>query len=380
MEDVLPESVMLDVLSRLPVEAIIRFKRVCRKWRDLVSDPYFVRLHLSRSHEALMIYKCCIGTHGSLDWVEMMEHEDKYHLHPVKSLICVRGPPFRFVGSINGLICCYCPYFFVYILNPVLEEYVILPKLPFINEIYSYGFGVSAAGKYKVILCNRTASFQNTVYGTDHTLVHTIGTTQWKVLKQTPNHTMGPGVLLNSHVYWLGDGQVYGFDLNTETFELFPSPGRRYRKSKLGVLKGRLSQIIFGSLGLEVWVMNGRTWYKERTIRENISRVILESLPVCLIDGLKGTSILIVHDEATDKLLAYCLDTNANLYLNCKAGYFRIMTYRPSFVKLHNFQRVNFTYDKVTKHHCYFFDNVVFISYYFCQRSFKVWLVATKLP
>ncbi|KAJ0600914.1 putative F-box domain-containing protein [Helianthus annuus] len=66
---------MLDVLSRLPVKAIIRFKCVCRKWRDLVSDPYFVRLHLSRSREALMINKYCIGTQGRLDWVEMMEHE-----------------------------------------------------------------------------------------------------------------------------------------------------------------------------------------------------------------------------------------------------------------------------------------------------------------
>ncbi|KAF5814518.1 putative F-box domain, kelch-type beta propeller, F-box associated interaction [Helianthus annuus] len=350
MEDVLPESVMLDVLSRLPVKAIVRFKCVCRKWRDLVSDPYFVRLHLSRSHEALMIYKCCIGTQGSLEWVEMMEHEDKYHLHPVKSLICVRGPPFSFAGSVNGLICCYRPYDSVYILNPVLKEYMILPKLQLENEMCSYGFGVSTVGEYKVILCNPTVSFvQNKVYGTDHTLVHTIGTNQWRVLGQTPNHTnsiqIGPGVFLNSHVYWLGYGQVYDFDLNTETFELFPSPSGRYRKSKLGVLKGKLSLILLGSLGLEVWVMNGKSWYKERTIQQNI-RTILRSYPVCLIDGLKDTGILIVHDEATKKLLAYCLNTNATLHLNCRADFFTIMTYRPSFVKLHSFQRVDFRYDK----------------------------------
>ncbi|KAJ0801397.1 putative F-box domain, kelch-type beta propeller, F-box associated interaction [Helianthus annuus] len=259
MEDVLPESVMLDVLSRLPVKAIIRFKCVCRKWRDLVSDPYFVHLHHSRSREALMI-----DWQGSLEWVEMMEHEDEYHLHPVKSLSILIDPSFSFAGSVNGLICCYRPYDSVYILNPVLKEYMILPKPQLENVIYTYGFGVSTAGEYKVILCNRTVSFvQNKVYRTVNTLVHTIGTDQWRVLRQTPNPPIpirnGPGVFLNSHVYWLGYGQVYGFDLNTETFELFPSPSGRYRKSKLGVLKGRLSLIIYGPSELEVWVMNGRT-------------------------------------------------------------------------------------------------------------------------
>ncbi|KAL9991596.1 putative F-box domain-containing protein [Helianthus debilis subsp. tardiflorus] len=203
-EDVLPESVMLDVLSRLPVKAIIRFKCVYKNWRDLVSDPYFVRLHLSRSREALMIDKYCVYTQGSLDWVEMMEHEDECHLHTVKNLINLIGP-FRFVGSVNGLICCYRPYFFVYILNPGLEEYMTLPILPFKNVIYSYGFGVSAAGEYKVILCNGSVSFvENKVYAIDHILVHTIGTNQWRVLVQTPNRPnsiqKGPGVFLNSPV------------------------------------------------------------------------------------------------------------------------------------------------------------------------------------
>ncbi|KAF5814517.1 hypothetical protein HanRHA438_Chr03g0124061 [Helianthus annuus] len=148
-------------------------------------------------------------------------------------------------------------------------------------------------------------------------------------------------------MYWLGDGQVYGFDLNTETFELFPSPWGDYRKFKLGVLKGRLSLIILVYFGLEVWVMYGKSWYAERTIRENI--LGYGSYPVCLIDGLKGTGILIVHDEATNELLAYCLTTNATLSLNCQSDSFMIITYRPSFVKLHNFQRA------ITKQHYYLF-------------------------
>ncbi|MFS7921977.1 hypothetical protein Hanom_Chr03g00243231 [Helianthus anomalus] len=84
---------------------------------------------------------------------------------------------------------------------------------------------------------------------------------------------------------------------------------------------------------------------KERIVREKRSPVILESLP----DGLKGPSILIVHDEATKELLAYCLNKNATLHVNCQSESFMIMTYRPSFVKHHNFQRA------VTKQHHYLF-------------------------
>ncbi|KAF5814513.1 putative F-box domain-containing protein [Helianthus annuus] len=359
MEEVLPENLILDVLSRLPVKTIIRFKCVYKKWRDLVSDPYFVRLHLSRSGEALLIHKPETSNWaGSLEWVEM-KHEDDYHLHPVKSNNPCYGL-LLFPGSVNGLICGYRPYSFVYILNPVLEEYMTLPILPFKNAIYSYGFGVSAAGEYKVILCNGSVS-ENKVYAIDHILVHTIGTKEWRVLGQTPNPPnlikKGPGVFLNSHVYWLGDGQIYGFDLNRETFDLFPSPpGDNNAESKemLGVLKGRLSRISWCSLGLDIWVMKETSWYKERTIRENISP-ILHSQPLCLIDGLKGTSILIVHDEATNELLAYCLNTSATLHLNYQAKSFKVMTYRPSFVKLHSFQRACSVYDKVRKQHYHFY-------------------------
>ncbi|KAJ0801416.1 putative F-box domain-containing protein [Helianthus annuus] len=189
MEEVLPENLILDVLSRLPVKTIIRCKCVCKEWRDLVSDPYFVRLHLSRSGEALLIRKPERAV--SLDWVEM-EHEDDYHLHPVKSIkLCYGLPLFLFPGSVNGLICCYRSYSsitVVYILNPVLEEYMILPKLQLENVIFTCGFGVSAAGEYKVILYNGSLRFvQKKGYVIQNNiLVHTIGTNQWRVLGPCP--------------------------------------------------------------------------------------------------------------------------------------------------------------------------------------------------
>ncbi|XP_026408423.1 uncharacterized protein LOC113303594 [Papaver somniferum] len=44
------DIVMCEILSRLPVKSLARFKCVCKHWRFLIEkDPYFINLHLSRS-------------------------------------------------------------------------------------------------------------------------------------------------------------------------------------------------------------------------------------------------------------------------------------------------------------------------------------------
>ena len=45
----LPEEVMLEILLRLPVKSLLRFKSVCKHWLSLISDPNFAKLHFERS-------------------------------------------------------------------------------------------------------------------------------------------------------------------------------------------------------------------------------------------------------------------------------------------------------------------------------------------
>ncbi|KAJ9551778.1 hypothetical protein OSB04_015823 [Centaurea solstitialis] len=55
MED-LPVELTIDIHSRLPVKAIIHYKLVCKKWRNLVSNASFVNLLLSRSPTGLIVH------------------------------------------------------------------------------------------------------------------------------------------------------------------------------------------------------------------------------------------------------------------------------------------------------------------------------------
>ncbi|CAH1450029.1 unnamed protein product [Lactuca virosa] len=44
----LTESLLLEILARLPLKSIFRFKCVCKHWLDLISQPSFARFYCSR--------------------------------------------------------------------------------------------------------------------------------------------------------------------------------------------------------------------------------------------------------------------------------------------------------------------------------------------
>uniref|UniRef100_A0A0E0HPW8 F-box domain-containing protein n=1 Tax=Oryza nivara TaxID=4536 RepID=A0A0E0HPW8_ORYNI len=48
----IPEDIVEEILLRLPVKSILRFRSVCKSWRAMVADPRFVRLQLHHSTTA----------------------------------------------------------------------------------------------------------------------------------------------------------------------------------------------------------------------------------------------------------------------------------------------------------------------------------------
>lgn len=87
--------------------------------------------------------------------------------------------------------------------------------------------------------------------------------------------------------------------------------------------------------------MKEGSWFKEIAIRQVIDPLFMwsdESEPLCLIDGLNGTSVLMVHNRETTEVVACCLDTNTVLDFGLLGDFNSfVLTYRPSFVRLDNF-------------------------------------------
>lgn len=155
----LPYEILLDILSRLPVESVLECKLVCKGLLKLLHSrtSFFKNIHVTRQLNQLhgsaahgdkldmgFLFCCTISDspHGLLFYGGL--YNDKIntdHLYEYKkTLKKVRHPPMHFqspqqclVNSCNGLIClgikhhrCVDP---TYIYNPATGEYVSLPKL-----------------------------------------------------------------------------------------------------------------------------------------------------------------------------------------------------------------------------------------------------------
>ncbi|GJN18773.1 hypothetical protein PR202_gb05971 [Eleusine coracana subsp. coracana] len=40
------EEIVIDILARLPVKDLLKYKSVCKAWRKIISDPTFIKAHL----------------------------------------------------------------------------------------------------------------------------------------------------------------------------------------------------------------------------------------------------------------------------------------------------------------------------------------------
>ncbi|XP_071712459.1 F-box protein At3g07870-like [Rutidosis leptorrhynchoides] len=320
----LSDAHIIDILLRLPVKTIVCCKCVCRDWLNLITDSYFIKLHLSKSPECFMVLDKDYEeprTTTSLKLVEIHEEHGHNHLHhdPIMSLDLNLATVFQNAqlsaeGSVNGLICLSSSDRTIkktYICNPIPREYMILPKS--INDTRDgiYSFGVSLlTSEYKVIRVYSKPSMRRPcpLYAE----IYTLGTSQWRCLGPiTYSIYHFSGTLLNYHIHWnFYDREnrvekICTFDFDNETFQLFPSPpvclerDNKFR-GMLGVLKGCLCfSYDTRNVDILIWVMKEygieNSWHKEVLIKQSISPFIGRSSNVfCFpIGSLNGGSIFV---------------------------------------------------------------------------------------
>ncbi|XP_050228398.1 F-box/kelch-repeat protein At3g06240-like isoform X2 [Mercurialis annua] len=160
----IPLDILMEILSRLPVKPLLRFKSVSKSWYSLIStNPRFVELHLKRakqdaalSHHRLFLCTC---PSQSLDMEEAyFEFVTRQHNFPV------RDPEefdFEFVGSCNGLICALLDKKII-VWNPTTGESRQLPKPDSVtggHKILFHGFGYDfRLDDYKLVRAAHSSS------------------------------------------------------------------------------------------------------------------------------------------------------------------------------------------------------------------------------
>ncbi|KAL2494533.1 putative F-box protein [Forsythia ovata] len=231
----LPEDVIVEILARVPVKNLLRFKCVCTRWRKLILSPWFVSLHLNRSifnptRHSILVPSRCGNQSVSLDPVTFSPIQNFNQAHSFAQRV-------MYVGSINGLLCIRgdspdC----ISIWNPSTRLFKKLPLGRHYSPInISFGFGWDPiANDYKVIKIGYQSNLENGQIKT-WAEVWSANSDSWREIKVERNFFLCRNVydvFVKGFAHWLvKDGLksnikplVASFDMNTEVLQLVPVP------------------------------------------------------------------------------------------------------------------------------------------------------------
>ncbi|XP_059658900.1 F-box protein At3g07870-like [Cornus florida] len=268
-------------------------------------------------------------------------------------------PELQLVSCCNGLLCFWNGQHTdsLYISNPILGEYVALPKPKPREELYcvAYGFGFSSAtNQYKVvrIASEKRRHCVHKLIQKSGTIsqVCTLRTGTWRNVGEGLSPVPGKrfGVILNGALHWIVGFEVdsifsysiYSFDIEDEQFRPIPLPLDIRNKIdfvSLGVLGNCLC--VFdnrGSHSLDIWSMKdygvATSWTKDCILRNTLPGGLLhESLYPVMV--WKDGEMLVSCDGA---MVSYNPKERRFTQLEVRALRFTPVTYNPGFLSLKN--------------------------------------------
>ncbi|KAF9678738.1 hypothetical protein SADUNF_Sadunf07G0066800 [Salix dunnii] len=236
-EAILPPEMFCEVLARLPVESILRFRSVCKSWCRIIQSPYFISLQLGVTKNRpcrLIVQSQCEVDMSNLFLVDIEGLKAReIHLEKIKcrTRLKFKLPALGVRCFCDGLLCmasekrldpvCIC--------NPITKESVILPlsrsKAHLVRHKLAFGFDQSS-GKYKVIRDYRTSSNKHL----SKFQIITLGESSWRQLNPPQDlctSDWDAAVFWNGSLHWMIndktlDEPIFAFDLSSETFYTIP--------------------------------------------------------------------------------------------------------------------------------------------------------------
>ncbi|KAL3521386.1 hypothetical protein ACH5RR_019535 [Cinchona calisaya] len=235
------DELLEDILLRLPVRSLIRFKIVSKHWLSLISNPQFAILHKDRNpkilHPALGLFLPCSRSriNTKFQYINFDVHNPiSPPFSTLKFAKIQSAESIKILQSCNGLLLCSSfraqrPRLNYHVFNPTTKQLTTIPK-PYRVIIHGMSLAFDPAAKsraYKVV-CVRSSglvssSYQIEIYSSD-----TAG--PWRVSGQpfTAKHDFKNGICWNGAVHWLShwgrDKSLY-FNLDEERLgEVPPTP------------------------------------------------------------------------------------------------------------------------------------------------------------
>ncbi|XP_065871766.1 F-box protein At5g07610 [Euphorbia lathyris] len=281
------DDLLLQILVRLPIKSLLKFKSVSKHWLSLITNPHFSRRGYL-SHCGLFLDTWSRATY-QFDFIDLhCNHSDP----PLKTLTCVDYPPeMKIIQSCNGLLlCCSIPssksatnY---YVCNPTTKQHSVIPPLTPVGEISGpfLAFDPLKSPDYKVI-CIHQFQIEEPNYQIE---IYSSKSGKWRLSEASFRLDfdigMHGGVFWNGGIHWYTDsGPCLYFDVDEEEIKemAMPSPipddWYRRRVRYFGESRGHLQLIEIyhpPSTQFDVWEMeNDRSGWSVK-YRVNLDGIV----------------------------------------------------------------------------------------------------------
>ncbi|XP_028754754.1 F-box/kelch-repeat protein At3g23880-like [Neltuma alba] len=256
------DDITANILKRLNVRCILRFRCVCKRWKNLIKSPSFIEAHLrhSSNQRTVLLWP----TYGNDNPLPLyLSHCGIRIFKRIKAPVAADGV--KIIDSSNGLLC-----------FKIVDDVSSPPSLLLWNlatreirqvprSINSFqcdcicGFGFSPiVNDYKIVKAHVNKS--RNVNGVE---VYSLGSGSWKEVEfenlqgVSVTHS-GEAVTANGVMYWLGTSHmILSFDVATEVFALIAKPLLFISLlSTLSIFENKLALLFLSSAYfIELWVM-----------------------------------------------------------------------------------------------------------------------------
>ncbi|PHT39264.1 hypothetical protein CQW23_22837 [Capsicum baccatum] len=144
---VLPADLISEILFKLPLKSLLKFKSVSKSWLGLISsdNKYYTRHRFMLGFDPRKYIKDCSVSSLLYDHVTRAIDLDFPLNKSNESSI-------KAVGSANGLICVVISYSDLFLWNPSIRKFKKLPS-PRIGFLYMYRFGYELNDDYYKVVC-----------------------------------------------------------------------------------------------------------------------------------------------------------------------------------------------------------------------------------
>ncbi|XP_073311677.1 F-box/kelch-repeat protein At3g06240-like [Primulina huaijiensis] len=363
----LPTDMLIEVLIRLQVKSILKFRCVCKTWCDLIRSPVFIQGHQKRERkQKVLLVKRYLPSQNGDEEVFSFSHNstvpglrmrilshslpprngegETFSFHdpdfpevlvspnlPIPILNDLNIPWYRrsdipIHGPCNGLVCIAFEKT-VFLCNPALREFKLLPppRFPvgYIVRPFKYGFGFDPlTGAYKVIHISdmRKEHYEEFWYNLGMISIridmYNSATDSWKQIHdvKVPPGGYLPGYELfyNGAIHWAviapnTSSSILCFNVSTDTFrqiDFHDNFSPLERDLKLMELNDSLSVVRYSNL--MTGQCNTEIWVmKEYGVKESWTKqfVIGPYCVICPFLFLKNELLLV---ESANGQLATC--------------------------------------------------------------------------